>query len=170
MTRFRVALSSLLGAYHQRSMATGISSLDVTDRSTLTPCSRDDVVEAGHAMAQSILKHPRAVMSDLGRDYQLDDEADILAFLERYPAVVPLLFDIRSNIRRFFGDDPVRLEMFYDPEWPEDEPTLVVNIQTRSASHQALDRIHQFDNEWWLGKYKDIDVPLLVTFEHVRRV
>lgn len=109
-------------------------------------------------------------MSDLGRDYQLDDEADILAFLERFPAVAPLLFDIRSNIRRFFDEDPVRLEMFYDPEWPDDGPQLVVNIQTRYASHQALDRIHQFDADWWLKKLKDIDAPLLVTFEHVRGV
>jgi hypothetical protein len=91
-------------------------------------------------MAQSILKHPRAVMSDLGRDYQLGDEADILTFLERYPAIAPLLFDIRSNIRRFFGDDPVRLEMFYDPEWPEDGPKLVVDIQTCADPMEALSR------------------------------
>jgi hypothetical protein len=121
-------------------------------------------------MAQSILEHPQAVMSELRQGYQLDDEADILAFLERYPNIAPLLFDIRSNIRRFFGEDPVRLEMFYDPEWPEDGPTLVVNIQTHHASHPALNRIRQFDDEWWLKKHKDIDAPLLVTFEHVRSV
>jgi hypothetical protein len=109
-------------------------------------------------------------MSDLGRDYQLGNEADILTFLERYPAIAPLLFDIRSNIRRFFGDDPVRLEMFYDPEWPEDGPKLVVDIQTCADPMEALDRIHKFDDEWWIQKYKDIDAPLLVTFELMRRV
>src|SRR5688572_20346740 len=118
-------------------------------------------------MAQSILKHPQAVMSELKREFQVSDEDEILAFLERHPTVAPLLFDIRNNIRRFFGEDPVRLDMFHDPEWPQDDPDLVVNIQTRYASHQALDRIRRFDNEWWLGKYKDIDAPLLVTFEHV---
>lgn len=121
-------------------------------------------------MAQSVLKHPRAVMSELGRGYQLDDEEEIRAYLERYPPVAPLLFDIRSNIRRFFGDDPVRLEMFNDPEWPEDGPKLVVNIQTHYASGEALDRIHQFDQEWWFQNRKGMHAPLLVTFEHVRRV
>lgn len=43
---------------------------------------------------------------------------EILTFLEHHPHVAPLLFDIRSNIRRFFGEDPARLDMFYDPEWP----------------------------------------------------
>ena len=33
-------------------------------------------------MGQSVLKHPRAVLSRLRRDYQLDDGADILAFFE----------------------------------------------------------------------------------------
>jgi len=32
-------------------------------------------------MAQSILKHPRTVISRLRRDYQLDDWEDILAFV-----------------------------------------------------------------------------------------
>jgi hypothetical protein len=121
-------------------------------------------------MAQSILKDPRVVISELGRDYQITDEEEILAFLERYPAVAPLLFEIRSNIRKFFGDDRVRLEMFYDPEWPEDGPKLVVNIQTSNGPREALDRLHEFDDEWWIKKHSESRFPLLVTIELVRRV
>lgn len=102
-------------------------------------------------------------MSELGRDYQLDDEEDILAFLERYPAVAPLLFDIRSNIRRFFGEDSVRLGMFHDPEWPEDDAELIVNIQTRMSPTEALDRLHQFDDEWWIKKLSESRAPLIVS-------
>jgi hypothetical protein len=123
-----------------------------------------------HTMTQSILKHPRAVLRELGLEYQITDEEEILAFLERYPAVAPLLHDVRSNIRRFFGEDPVRLELFYDPEWPEDGPKLVVNIQTHYASREALDRLHQFDDEWWIKSRGEINAPLMVSFEHVRRV
>jgi hypothetical protein len=121
-------------------------------------------------MAQSIVKHSEAVLRELERDYQISDEQEILAFLERYPAAAALLFDIRISIRRFFGEDPVRLDMFYDPEWPEDGPKLVVNIKTPAGPMEALDRIHRFDDEWWIEKHKDIDVPLLVTFELARRV
>jgi len=109
-------------------------------------------------------------MSELGRDYQMTDEDEIFAFLERYPAVAPLLLDIRSNIRQSFGDDQVRLEMFHDPEWPEDGPKLVVSIQTHDSSREALEHFHRFNQEWWLKKRSDVDAPLLVTFEHVRRV
>ena len=121
-------------------------------------------------MAQSILNQPRAVMSELRRDYQMTNDEEILAFLERHPEVAPLLHETRGKIRGYFGEDPVRWDMFYDPEWPEDGPKLVVNIQTHFASHEALDRLHQFVNAWWTKKRKDIDAPLMVSFEHTRRV
>jgi len=121
-------------------------------------------------MAQSILKHPQAFMRELAQEYQIVDEDDILAFLGRYPEVASLLFDIRSNIRRFFGEDPVRLEMFYDPEWPEDESRLIVNIQTAFGSREALDRRRQFGRERWLQKLAETNAPILVSFVHVRRL
>ena len=121
-------------------------------------------------MVQSILKQPQAVMSELRRDYQLDDEDEILTFLERHPAVVPLLHDIRSNIRRFFGEDPVRLDMFHDPEWPVDDPQLVVNIQTPLEPVEALDRLHKFDDEWWIKRPGETRAPLIVSILLVRHV
>jgi hypothetical protein len=114
-------------------------------------------------MAQSILKHPRAVMSELSREYQIPDEEEFLAFLERYPAVAPLLFDIRSNIRRFFGEDRVRLDMFHDPEWPQDDPELVVNIQTALEPMEALARLQKFDDEWWIKQLSETRPPLIVS-------
>ena len=121
-------------------------------------------------MAQSILKHPRAVLRELGREYQMTDEGDILAFLERHPTVAPLLFDIRSNIRRFFGEDPVRLDMFHDPEWPQDDPELVVNIQTALEPMEALARLHKFDDEWWIKRLSETRAPLIVSILLVRHV
>jgi hypothetical protein len=114
-------------------------------------------------MAQSILKHPRAVMTELGRDYQMTDQDEVLAFLERHPTVAPLLFELRGNIRRFFGEDPVRLDMFYDPEWPEDDPELVVNVLTELEPMEALARLHSFDDEWWIKRVSEIRPPVIVS-------
>lgn len=114
-------------------------------------------------MAQSTLKQPQAVMSELRRDYQLDDEDEILTFLERHPTVAPLLLDIRSNIRRFFGEDVVRLNLSYDPEWENDQPELFVNIQTRMSPQDALMRLKAFDTEWWLKKLTEAKAPIVVS-------
>jgi hypothetical protein len=121
-------------------------------------------------MAQSIVTQPQAVMGALAREYQIADEGEIRAFLERYPDVAPLLFDIRSNIRRYFGEDAVRLDMSFDLEWPEQEPDLVVNILTPFRAHEALDRLHKFDRDWWLAKLGETRAPLIVSVLPIRRV
>jgi hypothetical protein len=132
-------------------------------RSTLTRHSQDCVVEAGHAMAQSTLRHPRAVMSELRRNYQMTDEEEIRAFLERYPAVAPILSDIRSNIRRFFGEDPVMLKVSHDLDWEDDQPELFAHIQTRLDPQEALARLEAFDTEWWLKRRTEANAPLVVS-------
>lgn len=114
-------------------------------------------------MAQSILKHPQAVIRELGQDYQMTDEDEVLAFLERYPAVAPLLHDVRSNIRRFFGEDPVRLKVSHDPDWEDEQPELFANIQTRLDPQEALRRLKAFDTEWWLKRRTEANAPLVVS-------
>jgi hypothetical protein len=121
-------------------------------------------------MAQPTVKHPGAVLRDLGLEYQISDEEEILAFLERYPTAAPLLFDIRPNIRRFFSEDPVRLDMFYDPEWPQDDPELVVNIQTALEPIEALACLHRFDEEWWIKHLSKNRAPIIVSILLVRHV
>jgi hypothetical protein len=88
---------------------------------------------------------------------------EILAFLERYPAVAPLLHEVRSNIRRFFGEVQVRLDMSYDLEWPEEGPELFANIQTALSPMEALDRLHKFDDEWWIERLLETKAPLVVS-------
>jgi hypothetical protein len=114
-------------------------------------------------MAQSTLRHLRAVMSELRRDYQMTDEEEILAFLERYPAVAPILPDIRSNIRRFFGEDPVMLKVSHDLDWEDDQPGLFANIQTRLDPQEARARLEAFDTEWWLKRRTEANAPLVVS-------
>ncbi len=121
-------------------------------------------------MSQSTLKHPRAFMRELAQEYQIADEDEILAFLERYPEVAPLLFEIRSNIRRYFGEDSVRLAMSYDMECPEVEPVLFANIRTHLGPPEALKCLNQFDNEWWIKKLSGTSAPLVVSIHMVGRV
>jgi hypothetical protein len=106
----------------------------------------------------------------LSRDFELDDKRQILAFLESHPAVVSLLPEIRSKIRDYFGDEPVRLEVFLDPEWEDAPPELFAVVRTTRPSREALDLIHRFDREWWLPWKARIGSPVVVSFDHIKRV
>jgi hypothetical protein len=101
--------------------------------------------------------------SALARAFQITDADDVRAFLAAHPAVVDLLFEIREEARRYFGDAPMGLEIFRDPEWEGEDPELFVVIQTHLGPHEALERLHQFDREWWLTALKKIDAPVATT-------
>lgn len=121
-------------------------------------------------MAQSTLKHPRAVMSELRQQYEIADEAELLSFLERQPDVVPLLLETRGAIHRYFGEAAVRLIMSDDPEWPEAEPTLIAYILAPLGHREALERLNRFDDEWWIKQIDETKALLLVSILLIRRV
>jgi hypothetical protein len=121
-------------------------------------------------MAQSALGQRSTLMSQLSSDYEIPDEQEVSTFLDRYPDVGSLLPEIRSRIRQYFGGDPVRLEVFSDPDFPGEEPKLVVNIQTHYRGQEGLHHWHRFNREWWLDQLKAMRAPILVSFNPLRRV
>jgi hypothetical protein len=120
-------------------------------------------------MARTIATQPQAVIDVLAREFEIEGDEGIGAFLERYPDVAPLLLEIRSAIKRFFGEERVSLELFYDPECEIEDPELFVNILTQFPAGEALKRLKRFDHEWWLEKFKKTDAPLVVSIKHMRR-
>ena len=93
----------------------------------------------------------------------MTDEEEILAFLERYPAVAPLLIDTRSNIRRYFGEDLVMLKVSHDLDWEDEPPELFANIKSRLDPQEALARLEAFDTERWLQRRTEANAPLVVS-------
>jgi hypothetical protein len=132
-----------------------------------------DFPSAPHEKADSAIRSSSSTLLDLSdtswsalaRAFQITDAEDVRAFLAAHPAVVDLLFEIRREARRYFGDTPMGLEIFRDPEWEGDEPELFVVIQTHLGPHEALERLHQFDREWWLAQRKTSGAPVVVTVD-----
>jgi hypothetical protein len=114
-------------------------------------------------MALSVLTHPEEVMNALAREFEIVDEEDVLAFLARHPTTPSLLGEIREAIRRFFGHDQVKLGVFRDPEWPDDDPELFVYVQSHRDAREALAHLKRFDRDWWLAKRAESSVPVVVT-------
>jgi hypothetical protein len=108
-------------------------------------------------------------MQALARDFEIADEEGVLEFLERYPSVPPLLLETREAVRRFFGEDQVRLDVFRDPECPEDEK-LLVNVLLHAGPREALELLDRFDDEWWTKRRQGLEVPILVSLALQKRV
>lgn len=112
--------------------------------------------------------HPLdASWDDLATAYHIDDPDATRVFMDNHPTMPKLLLEIREAARRYFGDDPMAVEIFIDPESEESEPELVAVVKTRRKGNVALDLLHAFDREWRLPRFNGGRSPILLAFDLV---
>lgn len=93
---------------------------------------------------------PSTQLALLERQYTLRGRGEILQFLEKYPSLVELLLEAYSKIEQYFPRSEVFLEVAHDPE-ATDGDELVASIGTTLKPREAVQRLNQFDDDWWLG-------------------
>lgn len=85
----------------------------------------------------------------LERMYLFREPAKVTEFLESYPFLISLLLEAYDTIRNYFPDAQVFLEVIADQE-AVNYKELVIFIATDLKPDEALDRLDQFDENWWL--------------------
>ncbi len=86
-------------------------------------------------------------IESLERLYTFRKPTDVLKFLAKYPFLVPLVLEAHGYIRKHFPDSPLFLQYVPDPEI--DDPQLVVYIVTKLEPEEAIDRMDEFDADWY---------------------
>lgn len=90
------------------------------------------------------------VLSRLETAYVFRDKRRVVAFLEKNSFLVPLLLQISSKLRDYFGAlSMIALEVSIDPENGKYEE-LWARIQTNLEASKAVRLLTRFDEEWWL--------------------
>ena len=59
----------------------------------------------------------------------VEDPAKIESFLTNYYGVVAYLFDVPEKVSKYFGDAQLKLGLFSDPDSPEDQSELYLEIE-----------------------------------------
>lgn len=92
---------------------------------------------------------------------------NVTEFLEEHPYLCPLLFEAYDRIQEHFGPRPqVTLEVVTDPEATDDR-MLYAFIATRLPPEEALEKLDQFDEEWWLTALARTQGMLCIDIEFV---
>lgn len=74
---------------------------------------------------------------------------EVLRFLDRNPFLAPLLLEAAEKTTHFFPASQLSLEVISDFEM-DDSSQLLASITTRLAVDAALERLDEFDADWWL--------------------
>ncbi|MCI0614559.1 hypothetical protein L0244_16350 [bacterium] len=102
------------------------------------------------SLAASIEASKDIEVEQLAKDYQFKDYAEVSAFLNSNAFLILILREAHHKIKNHFGfDTEIALEVFTDPEG-DDGQKLFALIFTALPVNEALERLEQLDQEWWL--------------------
>lgn len=90
-----------------------------------------------------------AEIAALERAYVLTKPSEVLEWLEKQPSLVALLLEVSAKINNYFPDSQCFLEVVIDPEVINDAQ-LVVFISPNLSPDEAVHKLEQFEDDWWL--------------------
>ncbi|MGK7878302.1 MAG: hypothetical protein AB4426_34870 [Xenococcaceae cyanobacterium] len=91
----------------------------------------------------------QADIQSLQQLYTFRKPTAIVKFLEKYPFLVAILQSVPDKTIDYFPNSQLFLEYVTDPEI--DDEQLVVYIATDLDPDEAVDRLWQLGDNWWLN-------------------
>jgi hypothetical protein len=89
----------------------------------------------------------------LANGYELRNAVDFAVYIARHPQLTDFLQASHQELRRLFGPEPkFVLEIVRDPEASAPSDFLFVNIRTSMPVDEAMARLDQFDDGWYLDQ------------------
>jgi hypothetical protein len=79
--------------------------------------------------------------------YRLRERSQVLEFINKHPFLLPVLLEAPAEIRQYFPDSQLFLEVVPDAEIP-DWVHLVLSILMTLEPNDAVARLNQLDNDW----------------------
>ena len=81
--------------------------------------------------------------------------------------MIDVVFESFSEISKYFQEHTPRLSMVYDPENSDPSSSeLAVNIQTSLEPLEALQKLDEFDENWWLDNVAEVDGAICFRLEY----
>ncbi len=96
--------------------------------------------------------------------YSFRKPKEVQRFLETNKFLAPLLMEAYFEIRKYFPNPRVFVEVDTDPEEPNDRQ-LVAFIATDFSPNEALRKLKQFDEGWWLDALDRAQKKLCINVE-----
>lgn len=98
-------------------------------------------------------KTTAASSARLADSFELRNAADFAVYSASHPQLTDFLQASHQELRRLFGHEPkFVLEVVRDPEASAPSDFLFVNIRTAMPVDEAMARLDQFDDSWYLDQ------------------
>ena len=106
-------------------------------------------------------------IGNLRKRYEFREGGEVENFLRQNPFLTELLLVAPGKIRKYFGSGPqLALKVVKDPEVGKDR-RLFVLIRTELHPEDALDRLDELYDDWWLDMLSRANHKLSIDVEYV---
>jgi hypothetical protein len=129
----------------------GLQIFGANFRSTSDNDVRIDTVKKISYLRQDKKNKNNQLLSWLQNGYILLKPSSVGNFLQEHKELVSLLNEAYQELRKYFSTEDLKLELVADAEIAEDRQ-LFVYIFTSLSVTDALDKLDEFDECWWLDR------------------
>lgn len=106
-------------------------------------------------------------ITSLRERYEFRNEATVEDFLGENPFLFDLLVKAHDKIREYFGSDVQAVSEMVKGFEADDDERLFVFIQTELSSDEALDRLDELYERWWLDALSGVRPKFSIDVEFV---
>ena len=97
-------------------------------------------------------------------NYELIDENDVISFIHEKPSILKLVNDTYTKLHEFIPTvNRITLEVLFDPE--DDQKNLVAKIHSNLPIDAVLDKLDEFDQQWFASKFIESDMLFNVSID-----
>jgi hypothetical protein len=116
--------------------------------------SRPDYSSGQNSTLESVV--PETEFCNLHQQYELRDELSIKAYLRKYPFLIRLLLEAKTQVTHIFGEETKpALQISIDPnDW---SAQLFIVIPTQLNVDEISVLFDQLDKEWWIEASEKAD-------------
>ncbi len=97
--------------------------------------------------------------------YTIDNVVDTLRFLRKHQSLVDILLKAHQEVRKYFPSEKLRLKLSVDPESPQWEKLLLSICSSTEYVDEALNKLDEFDQKWWIEASLGVAVNLYINLE-----
>lgn len=114
-----------------------------------------------------IVSYIDRLLGRLHERYEFRDDLAVEDYIEQYPSLYSLLTDVHDKVHEYFSLDAYAiLDVVQDSE-VDDAERLFVFIQTDLSADEALDRLDELYEQWWLDALSAVWPKLSIDVEFI---
>ena len=94
------------------------------------------------------------------------NQEDISLFIDNHHDLTSLLLNTSEKVLEFFPDHKLSLELIQDYDF-DSEPHIALIIETPLSADEALEKLDNFDENWWIDAKFSSKEKVCIALEYI---